>query len=166
MLTTSASVAYGQTAKVDTTTYPGIYLAAGWGIPSGQRFELGHNCRWGFTYSLTVSSGDNWSSHPGESMLGCLFKMHLVSRDRLVRPYLLYADGGHFSIFGSSDHYRILGLGVAVPWGRSFRIRPEAGLAWTNRFVSGGWSFWGPSTPTVYDTNRKLCLTVMLEFNF
>jgi hypothetical protein len=166
LLLAVASVADGQTARVDTSAYPGVYLAAGWGTPAGQRFEIGHNCRWGFTYSLIVTAGDNWSSDPHGSMIGGLFKMHLVRGDREVRPYLFYADGTHLNFFGGADHYRIIGLGAALRWKKHLRLRPEVGMALTNRYVSGGWNLFGPDTPEVYDGNRTLGFNLMLELNW
>lgn len=143
-----------------------VYLAGGWGTPQGARFELGYN--FGETIALALSFGiaDNWSRDPDEGTLAILGSIRFPTSSLPITPYFLICTGGTLSIFGGSDTYTLIYLGTMVELSPGIHLRPEFGLAFTSKYISGGTGLFGGGTsPEVKDNKTRFGANIALEID-
>jgi len=143
-----------------------VYIAAGWGIPQGARFELGYNFGKTVTLALSFGIGDNWSNDPAEGTLAIFGSLRFPSSSLPITPYLLICTGGTIAIFGGPDTYTLIYVGTLVELSSGIHLRPEFGLAFTSKHVSGGTSLFGGTSPEVKDDKTRFGANVTLEIDF
>ena len=151
--------------KSVTETYPwawSIFLATGYGYPQGSRSELGFNFSNFLSAGLTFNIIDYWSRDPKEGMIGLMGRI-LLPQDNFpeLTPYILVAGGGTISIFGGSDSYIEVYIGIMYQIEKYLQFRGEAGLDWTSRYVSGGGLF--NSSPIVTNDIYRIGIHAALE---
>ncbi len=136
-----------------------FYVSSGYGIPQGLRIELGYN--FGHLISLGGFYGkfDTWSH--GDLSFGLCGKLNFISR--ALTSYLLVGYGGSFALFGEEDTYTLALLGFRQPIINWVHIRPEIGLVFTSKYVSGGGIF--SSSPIIRENESKLAINVSLELD-
>ena len=143
-----------------------LYLSAGWGVPQGFRGELGYNFGTSLSLGLSFGISDTWSRDPAEGTLAILGSIRFPLQSSSVTPYILLCRGGTLSIFGNSDTYTLLYIGAMItvrPW---LHLRPETGVAFTSKHISGGRSLLGGTTPEVADDKTRFGMNVSFELDF
>ncbi|MCX7737165.1 MAG: hypothetical protein N2319_10685 [Candidatus Kapabacteria bacterium] len=143
-----------------------IYLAVGWGLPQGARFELGYNFGEILSFGISFGIGDNWSRDPAEGTFAILGSLRFPIESSPINPYLLICSGGTFSIFSGSDSYILVYLGSLVKLSSGIHLRPEIGLALTSKYISGGKNMFGGSSPLITEDISRLGVNLSLEFDF
>ncbi len=142
-----------------------VYIAIGGGTPQGMRGELGYNFGSYVSLALSAGIGDSWSRDPGDGTLALLGILRLPTGSPSVTPYLLVCTGGTLAILGPSDTYTLVYAGVSVPIIQALQLRPEFGLDFTSRHISGGRSLFGGTSPEVTQKDTRVGFHVSLELD-
>jgi hypothetical protein len=142
------------------------YIAAGYGIPQGMHIELGFTPEIPVSFAVTFGIGDQWSRDAGEGMIGVAVLLRLPSFSSATTFYGGFMAGGTVKVFGGGDYYKQVCIGLCTPLTRNLQLRPEAGVAFTSRFVSGGTGLFGGTLPEVYDEEIKFYFNLALELDF
>ncbi|MDO8549761.1 MAG: hypothetical protein Q7S39_06385 [Ignavibacteria bacterium] len=143
-----------------------LYLSAGWGTPQGFRFELGYNIGMFISLGLSFGIGDMWSRDPGEGTFAILGSIRFPINSLSITPYLLFSRGSKFSMLGNPDAYTLINLGTIVPLIPWLQLRPEIGLAFTSKHISGGRSWFGGSSPEVTEDKTRFGFNISFEVDF
>lgn len=140
-----------------------FFLSGGWGVPQGFRGELGYN--FGSNVSLALSFGmeDSWSVDPGEGTLALIGTLRYPFSPASFTPYVLFGTGGTVAVFGGSDTYILLHLGMMVPLDQWMQLRPEAGVVFTNKHRPGRQGIPGDTSPAGPGT--KFAVNLSIEFD-
>ena len=139
-----------------------MYLAGGWGVPQGFRFELGYNIDVNLGIGLVFGTGDAWSGH---STLGILASVRLPKQSSTIVPYVLVSVGGTTDIFGNNDNYTLVDLGAIVPIKPWLQLRPEIGCDFTSKYISGGFSFFEGSQAEVKEERTRFGAHLGIEID-
>ena len=143
-----------------------IYLFCFWvGTPQVLRLELGYSSQ--FSVAASFGIQDNWSSDPDKGTLELLLLIkQLPIQSFQFTPYLLAGYGGTFTIFGGPDTYTILNMGVLYELNRGIHLRPEIGITFTSKHISGGPSLFGKETPEITEERSRFTANLILEIDF
>jgi hypothetical protein len=142
-----------------------IYIAGGWGIPQGARFELGYNFQESIALALSFGIHDSWSNDPAEGTLAILGSLRFPVSLLPVTPYLLICTGGTLATFGGQDTYTLIYVGTMVELSSGIHLRPEFGLAFTSKHISGGTSLFGGTSPEIKEDKTRFGANVTLEID-
>ncbi len=143
-----------------------IYLAGGWGVPHGTRFELGYNTSNVFSFAFSFGIGDSWFRDPGEHTIALLISLRFPIRSWPITPYLLLGTGGTLAVHGRADTYTIASVGALIALRSGIHLRPEMGVVFTSKHVSEGRvSFWGIG-PEVREQRARYGVHVAVELDF
>ncbi len=142
-----------------------VYLAAGGGSPQGFRGELGYNFGSYISVAFSFGIGDSWSHDPGEGTIAVLGTIRFPTDSPSMTPYLLLCSGGTIAIFGGSDTYTLVYAGVLVPLIPALQVRPEVGVDFTSKHISGGHSLFGGDSPEVRGQKTMLGFHLSLELD-
>ncbi len=143
-----------------------VFMAIGYGTPQGMRCELGYNIGSKLSMAFTFGIGDQWSRDPQEGMPGVSLTIRIPNFNSAAAPYVSIMRGTTLTIFGGPDSYTQLCFGFITPLASAFQLRPEIGVAFTSRHVSGGTSLFGGTTPEVYNERTLFYIHVALEIDF
>lgn len=126
-----------------------VYLAGGFGTPQGMRAELGVNIGRTLFGGFMFGLHDEWSRDPEQGSIGLFLGVHFADRGSDdFTPYLLVGGGGTVEIFSGPDSYWMIQAGGMTRLARWLTLRPEIGVAFTQRYIGGGGLF--ASTPKRY----------------
>ena len=143
-----------------------IFIAGGFGYPQGLRLEVGYNLGEIVSLGLTYTSSDYWSRNPSEGKLGLLAKFSPWSEFLKWSPYIFYNHGRTFSIFGGRiDKYNLFYFGSMIPLQSWLHFRPEAGIIFTSKYISGGSSWFGEDTPEIHETKTRFGINLSFEID-
>lgn len=136
-----------------------FYISSGYGVPQGLRIELGYN--FGRIISLGGLFGkfDNWSH--GDPTFGVCGKLNFIGSS--FTSYLLIGYGGSVALFGEEDTYTFALIGFRRPLKNWVYIRPEIGLVFTSKYISGGGIF--SNSPITREKETKFAFNVSLELD-
>ena len=109
---------------------------------------------------------DNWSSDPDEGTLALVGSIKFPIQSFQFTPYILAGYGGTFTIFGGPDTYTILNMGVLYELNRGIHLRPEIGITFTSKHISGGPSLFGKETPEITEERSRFTANLIVEIDF
>jgi len=152
------------------------YIALGYGYPQGSRLEIGYNISSIISLGFIVGFNDYWSKHSNRNFLepidnsyGLAGKLFIPIESLNSIPYIFVAAGQNFSIFGFSntDSYIIFNIGMIVPVTKWLQIRPEFGLDFTSRYLSGGHAFFigERDTPEIDENMTRIGFNLSFEID-
>lgn len=141
-----------------------LYFAGGLGSPQGLRFELGYSSVVTFAFSFGIY--DSWSRDPAEGTIAVIASLRLPIQELPFTPYILGGFGKTLSIFGSPDKYSLVHLGILYELSSGIHLRPEIGIIYTTKHISGGPSLFGGYTPAVDEKTSKFGFNLILEIDF
>jgi len=149
------------------------YIALGYGYPQGIRFEIGYNILKYFSLGIIYNFNNYWIESSGNGtwgfnnkMIGLNCRIFLPYKSWYITPYLLISRGLNFSIFGTSNSYTNIYLGTMIPVTKWLQLRPELGIDFTSRYISGGVEFpgYGPN-PEVKQDKTWFGFNLSMEFD-
>lgn len=139
-----------------------VYFAAGAGLPQGLRLELGYNFGKVFSFGIMLGRGDTWTEEQGTSF-GVLanLKFGISSAGPVV--YILAARGSNK--LWNADVFTLINLGTQINIINGKFLRPEAGIDFTSKHISGGVSLLGPDTPEVTEDITRFSFHISMEID-
>jgi hypothetical protein len=140
------------------------FLSAGYGYPQGFRAETGYTFGYLLTLGMSFGIGDTWSRDPGEGTLAFLGRLNIPFENTSLGMYISIISGGSIAIFGEPDTYTVGNLGMIVPLAEFLVLRPELGVAFVSKHISGGHGLFG-SSPEVREDNTFINFNVVLELD-
>jgi hypothetical protein len=143
-----------------------VYLAGGWGVPHGTRFELGYSTSGVFSFAFSFGIGDSWFRDPGERAIALLTSLRFPIRSSRITPYLLLGIGATGALYDRADTYAIASVGTLIALRSGIHLRPELGGVFISKHVSDGVvSFWGTS-PEVREYRSRFGAHIAVELDF
>lgn len=144
-----------------------IYVAGGWGIPQGGRFELGYNFGQSVALGISFGIGDNWSGDPLGGTLAILGSIRFPIQSSPVIPYLLLCTGRtiyleFFPPFAAgTNSYTLIYVGAMITVTAGIQLRPELGIVLTTKRTSG----LPPPDTTTEERSRRFGANVTIELD-
>jgi len=138
-----------------------FFLSGGYGTPQGLRVELGYNFGNIFSLAGMIGTNNNWSN--GDASAGIIGKLNF--NDGSFTVYILGGYGQSIEILGEPDNYGLVMIGYRIPLKRGIQVRPEMGIIFTSKHISGGSGLFG-SSPETRENETKFGVDVSLEIGF
>lgn len=140
------------------------FLSAGYGYPQGFRAETGYTFGYILTFGVSFGIGDTWSRDPGEGTLAFLGRLNIPINNTSKGMYISILTGGSIAILGEPDTYTVANLGLLIPLTNYLTLRPEVGVAFLSKHISGGHGLFG-SSPEVREEKVDGSFNLVLELD-
>ena len=141
-----------------------LYLAAGCGLPQGIRCELGYTISDLVSLGICGSVYDSWGYYSEVGSFGLCARYHPPLTLHGLRPYLFASGGASLSIFNGADSFVMLSIGTMYELRRALHLRPELGIVFCNRHISGGNGVFS-SSPELTEPSTRLSFHLALELD-
>jgi len=114
------------------------FIAAGYGLPQGFRGETGYTFGDILTLGMSFGIGDSWSFDPWEGTIAWFARLNIPIENTHAGFYFSILSGSNIAIFGDPDSYTLANIGLIYPLSDYMHLRPEFGIAFTSKYISGG----------------------------
>lgn len=128
-----------------------MYVSTGMGYPNRMRIEVGYNILSYASFGFSISRFHQWSDDVPTFMFGFVFQVRAPIQSSSIALNLLYSPAESFEIFHPPDSYHLLFLGVIIPVTSKIQCKPELGIIWSSKYISGGRKIWGTETPAIFE---------------
>ncbi len=128
-----------------------LYISAGMGYPNRMRIDVGYNILSYASVGFSINRFHQWSDDVPTLMFGFVFQVRTPIGSSPIALNLLYSIAESFEIFHLSDSNHLLFFGVIIPVISRIQCKPELGIIWRSKYISGGPTIWGTETPAIFE---------------